>query len=91
MRQPIHHRHPEDAPTKDAENRNQVDNPLCGAKFRSLRSEPDFRVLWNVSIFQRIAYQESFSGASLRDGTGKFVTSFQSIFSLLLGVFRSCA
>src|SRR3954470_17130257 len=39
--------------------------------------QPDFRILWNVSIFQRIAYQASFSNASLRDRTERFVISFQ--------------
>src|SRR4051794_41919322 len=41
--------------------------------------QPDFRILWNVSIFQRKAYQRSFSTAAPCDRTGKSVISFQSI------------
>ncbi len=41
--------------------------------------QPDFRVLWKVSIFQRIAYQSSFSMASSWERTGRSVISFQSI------------
>src|SRR5205807_7593059 len=51
--------------------------------------QPDFRILWNVSIFQRIAYQASFSNASLRDRTERFVISFQSIFARSFGLVRS--
>jgi hypothetical protein len=53
--------------------------------------KPDFKILWKVSIFQRIAYQSSFSIASLRDRTGRSVTSFQSILSLPFGASRSVA
>src|SRR3954449_405344 len=53
--------------------------------------QPDFRILWNVSIFHRIAYQVSFSSASLRDRIGRFVISFQSIFSRPVGFLRSWA
>lgn len=38
--------------------------------------QPDFRILWKVSIFQRMACQLSFSIASRRDATGKSVISF---------------
>ncbi len=41
--------------------------------------QPDFRILWNTSIFQRRAYQRSFSTAAPCDGTGKSVISVQSI------------
>src|SRR3954471_21269184 len=41
--------------------------------------QPDFRILWNTSIFQRRAYQRSFSTAAPCDRTGKSVISFQSI------------
>lgn len=41
--------------------------------------QPDFGMWWNTSIFQRSAYQRSFSTASVRVRTGKSVTSFQSI------------
>ena len=34
--------------------------------FTSSALQPDFSILWKVSIFQRIAYQFSFSMASLR-------------------------
>jgi hypothetical protein len=37
---------------------------------------PDLRNLWNISIFQRKAYQSSFSTASARDLTGRSVISF---------------
>jgi hypothetical protein len=49
---------------------------------RSLTSsalKPDLRILWKISIFQRVAYQFSFSTASLRDRMGRSVMSFQSI------------
>jgi hypothetical protein len=39
--------------------------------------QPDFRSLWNASIFQRIAYQFSFSTASRYDVTGKSAISTQ--------------
>ncbi len=57
--------------------------------FEASALQPDFRILWKVSIFQRIAYQESFSNASLRERTGRFVISFQSIFSRPRGFVRS--
>ncbi|WP_419906604.1 hypothetical protein [Hoeflea sp.] len=41
--------------------------------------QPDFRILWKVSIFQRMAYQSSFSMASLWEYIGRLVISFQSI------------
>jgi DNA-binding MarR family transcriptional regulator len=41
--------------------------------------QPDFRTLWNTSIFHRKAYQRSFSTAARFEGTGKSVTSFQSM------------
>jgi hypothetical protein len=40
---------------------------------------PDFMTLWNVSIFQRRAYQPSFSTAEVKSATGRLVTSRQSI------------
>src|SRR5690554_937538 len=33
--------------------------------------QPDFRILWKTSIFQRIAHQRSFSIASAADWTGR--------------------
>jgi hypothetical protein len=56
--------------------------------FTSSALQPDFRILWKVSIFQRMAYQFSFSTASLRDLIGRSVTSFQSIGSR---PFEDCA
>ena len=53
--------------------------------------KPDFRILWKVSIFQRMAYQLSFSIASSRDRMGRSVISFQSILSLPFGASRSVA
>jgi hypothetical protein len=38
--------------------------------------QPDFKILWNVSIFHRIAYQFTFSIASLRDCTSKVGDQF---------------
>jgi hypothetical protein len=52
---------------------------------------PDFKTLWNVSIFQRIAYHSIFSIASDSDLTGKLVNSFQKILSLPSGTDVSVA
>jgi hypothetical protein len=38
--------------------------------------QPDFRILWNSSIFRRWAYQCSFSTASSGEVTARSVTSF---------------
>lgn len=46
---------------------------------------PDFKILWNISIFQRIAYHSIFSIASDSDLTGKLVNSFQKFCLCLLG------
>ena len=40
--------------------------------------QSDFRILWKTSIFQRMAYQHSFSTASSWLSTGRSVISFQS-------------
>src|SRR5262249_9173555 len=53
--------------------------------------QPDFTILWNTSSFHRNAYHSSFSIASLRDWTGKSVSSFQSILFLYFGLARSTA
>lgn len=53
--------------------------------------QPDFRILWKSSIFQRIAYHFSFSAASARLRTGKSVRCFHSIRSRFFGVSRSVA
>jgi len=53
--------------------------------------QPDFRILWKVSIFQRIAYQRIFSTASRRERTGRSVRSFHSIGLRPRGGFRSVA
>ncbi len=47
--------------------------------------QPDFKILWYVSIFQRDAYQTSFWMASARKLMGRSVRSFQSIGSRSLG------
>src|SRR5918998_5959795 len=39
--------------------------------------QPDFRILWKSSTFQRWAYQRSFSSAVSGEVTGRSVTSFQ--------------
>ncbi|SIT65004.1 hypothetical protein SAMN04487769_0246 [Burkholderia sp. b14] len=54
--------------------RNEIRQPLCRAQRCAL--QPDFRTGWNTSFFHRKAYQPSFSTASLRDATGKWVASF---------------
>ena len=41
--------------------------------------QPDFRTLWNTSIFHLKAYQRSFSTAARFEVTGKSVSSFQSM------------
>jgi hypothetical protein len=41
--------------------------------------QPAFRILLKVSIFQRIAYQSSFSTASTRDLIDRSVITFPSI------------
>lgn len=53
--------------------------------------QPDFRILWKVSIFQRWLYQRIFSRASRREITGKSKISFQSILSRPRGMPRSWA
>ena len=40
--------------------------------------QPDFRILWNSSIFQRWAYHRNFSTASSGEATARSVASFQS-------------
>src|SRR3954470_17365586 len=52
---------------------------------------PDLSILWNTSIFHRIAYQVSFSMASLSVFTGRLVISFHTIRSRPRGVPRSIA
>src|SRR5665213_3417930 len=61
---------------------------------RSLESsarQPDLRILWKTSIFQRIAYQLIFSTASERVRAGKSLISFQSIGLRPCGAPRSMA
>jgi hypothetical protein len=57
--------------------------------FDSSALQPDFRILWKVSIFHRMEYQTSFSTASWREHTGRSVSSFQSILSRPCGLPRS--
>ena len=59
--------------------------------FESWALHPDLRILWNLSIFQRMAYQSSFSIASARDRTGRLVSSFHSMPGRPGGTSRSCA
>jgi hypothetical protein len=59
--------------------------------FDSSARQPDFSILWNVSIFHLMAYQSSFSTTSWVDWIGKSVINFQSIFSLPAGFPRSSA
>src|SRR4051812_11135420 len=51
--------------------------------------QPDLRILWKTSIFQRNAYHTNFSIASARERTGRSVINFRSIFSRSVGVPRS--
>lgn len=53
--------------------------------------QPDFRILWKVSIFQRIAYQSIFSTASALERTGRLVMSFHCRGARPEGASRSCA
>ncbi len=53
--------------------------------------QPDFRILWNSSIFQRSAYHYSFSIASSHERTGRSVSSRQLIRYRPLGAPRSSA
>ena len=53
--------------------------------------QPDFMTLWNLSIFQRMAYPFRFSRAAASDGTGRSVINFQLIFSRPKGCSRSWA
>lgn len=53
--------------------------------------QPDFRTLWKTTIFQRSAYQCSFSIAASQVKTGKSVTSFQSIAGRSAGAVCSLA
>lgn len=59
--------------------------------FVSSARQPDLRISWKVSIFRRIAYQESFSRASARECTGRLVINLQSIGGLPDGALRSRA
>ena len=53
--------------------RSAVRNRACSAR------QPDFRILWKTSIFQRMAYHCSFSTAASWLSTGRSVISFQSM------------
>src|ERR1700724_297336 len=87
---PIEHRHPEDPPAQDAEDRKLV-RRWAVLSFDSSTLQPDLRILWNTSIFHLKAYHSSFSIASAREPTGRSVISFQAIFFLFFGVPRSSA
>ena len=52
---------------------------------------PDFKILWKVSIFQRMAYQLNFSIALRHDATDKSVISFHSMRFRFNGSSRSRA
>src|SRR6266478_6266757 len=88
---PIEHRHPEDPPAQDAEDRDQIGRRWAVLSFDSSALQPDLRILWNTSIFHRKAYHLSFSMASARETTGRSVISFHSTFFLFFGVPRSSA
>ncbi|MDA9391361.1 hypothetical protein WN73_11915 [Bradyrhizobium sp. CCBAU 45394] len=53
--------------------------------------QPDFKILWNISIFHRMAHQLIFSIASERLRTGRSVISFDSIGFRPFGAPRSLA
>ena len=52
----VEHRQPEYPPAHDAKNRYQIDEALCSAELGFSALQPDLRILWNSSIFQRSAY-----------------------------------
>lgn len=54
---PIEHRHPEDSPAQKAKHGDQLGQAFRRPELRLLGPQPDFRTLWNVSIFPRRAYQ----------------------------------
>src|SRR5262249_60028739 len=64
-------------------NRSAVRSFDCSAR------QPDLSTLWNVSIFQRIEYQPSFSTALARFSTGRSVSNFHRIGSRPIGWPRS--
>jgi hypothetical protein len=61
----------EDPPSNDAEQRQEVRDPLADRRRDSSARQPDFRILWKISIFHRIAYHWIFSIASRRVRTGR--------------------
>jgi len=65
-RRSIEHGEPQDAPAENAEDRHQIGEALGGAQLRVSALQPDFRILWEHSIFHRMAYQLIFSMASAR-------------------------
>ncbi|CAB3773851.1 hypothetical protein LMG29542_07469 [Paraburkholderia humisilvae] len=85
------HGEPEYAPAQDAKDCDQVGSLSAVRSRDSSALQPDFRILWKVSIFQRIAYQSSFSIASARERTGRLVISVLSMRARPGGGSRSCA
>ena len=88
----VDHGQPEDAPAQDAECGEQVDQTLGSAQLRLFSAAARFKdLVEEVSIFQRNAYQRSFSMASARELTGRSVMSFQSMRSRPRDLPRSVA
>ena len=69
----LDHRHPHQSPGQNTIHRHQVAQPLGRV---SSALQPDFSALKKLSMFQRSAYQSSFSTACCLDSIGRFVISF---------------
>src|ERR1019366_10651018 len=59
--------------------------------FASSARQPDFKILWKTSIFQRIAYHLIFSTASAQLATGRAVSNFHSMRFRPFGALGSAA
>ena len=71
----LDHRHPHQSPGQNTIHRHQVAQPLGRV---SSALQPDFSALKKLSMFQRSAYQSSFSTACCLEGTSKFPSSSES-------------
>src|ERR1700741_425840 len=69
----------------------RVTRRVAVRSFASSALQPDFKTLWNISIFHRMAYQLIFSMASARERIGRSVMSFHSILLRFFGALRSMA
>jgi hypothetical protein len=77
---PIEHRDPEDPPPpKEAGDRDEIGQTLSGPEVRLLALHPDLRILWNTSIFHRVAYYSN----PMRIYCAIPRTSFRSVFNVI--------